>query len=187
MTNIKEEFERIDEEEWPLQDVIFVEDSKNVPVGKVLKVDGPYCAVRFPTSAQERNRQHYIQLISSPWVGELIFFYIASFLISCLQIFNPSMTVYNRYPFFWNGQLIWLVWFCLAAAAATTATTAAATATTSSTPGREETGKALIDVYMKGRGRYFQFILFVGLRIPRNKGYDLQLKKNAFIKGLEKA
>ena len=62
MTNIKEEFERIDEEEWPLQDVIFVEDSKNVPVGKVLKVDGPYCAVRFPTSAQERNRQHYIQL-----------------------------------------------------------------------------------------------------------------------------
>ena len=52
-TYIQEEFERIDEEEWPLQDVIFVEDSKNVPVGKVLKVDGPYCAVRFPTSAQE--------------------------------------------------------------------------------------------------------------------------------------
>ena len=28
------EEERIDEEEWPLQEVIFVEDSKNIPVGK---------------------------------------------------------------------------------------------------------------------------------------------------------
>ena len=109
MTNIKEEFERIDEEEWPLQDVIFVEDSKNVPVGKVLKVDGPYCAVRFPTSAQERNRQHYIQLPHIESMGWGIcsqFFYIASFLISYLQIFNPSMIVFSRYPFFWNGQLI---------------------------------------------------------------------------------
>ena len=44
----KEEVERVDEEEWLLQDVIFVEDSKNIPVGKVVKVDGPYCAVRFP-------------------------------------------------------------------------------------------------------------------------------------------
>ena len=49
----KEEAERIDEEEWLLQDVIFVEDSKNIPVGKVLKVDGPYCAVRFPATSKE--------------------------------------------------------------------------------------------------------------------------------------
>ena len=30
--------ENRDEEEWPLKDVIFVEDIKTVPVGKVLKV-----------------------------------------------------------------------------------------------------------------------------------------------------
>jgi hypothetical protein len=30
--------ERVDEEDWLLQDVIFVEDSRNIPVGKVLKV-----------------------------------------------------------------------------------------------------------------------------------------------------
>ena len=53
----KEEVERIDEEEWPLQDVIFVEDSKNIPVGKVLKVDGPYCAVRFPTTSSKENKE----------------------------------------------------------------------------------------------------------------------------------
>ena len=30
--------ERVDKEDWLLQDVIFVEDSRNIPVGKVLKV-----------------------------------------------------------------------------------------------------------------------------------------------------
>ena len=53
----KEEVERVDEEEWPLQDVIFVEDSKNVPVGKVLKVDGPYCAVRFPPASKDKDKE----------------------------------------------------------------------------------------------------------------------------------
>ena len=53
----KEEIERVDEEEWPLQDVIFVEDSKNIPVGKVLKVDGPYCAVRFPSTQQNKENK----------------------------------------------------------------------------------------------------------------------------------
>lgn len=42
--------QRKDEEEWLLRDVIFVEDVRSVPVGKVLKVDGAYAAVRFPTS-----------------------------------------------------------------------------------------------------------------------------------------
>ena len=32
------EVEKRDEEEWPLKDVVFVEDVKTVPVGKVLKV-----------------------------------------------------------------------------------------------------------------------------------------------------
>ena len=32
------EIERKDEEEWSLKDVVFVEDSKTLPVGKVIKV-----------------------------------------------------------------------------------------------------------------------------------------------------
>lgn len=32
------EVEKKDEEEWPLKDVVFIEDVKTVPVGKVLKV-----------------------------------------------------------------------------------------------------------------------------------------------------
>ncbi|XP_030767956.1 E3 ubiquitin-protein ligase UBR5 isoform X5 [Sitophilus oryzae] len=41
---------RKDEEEWHLRDVIFVEDVRSVPTGRVLKVDGAYAAVRFPSS-----------------------------------------------------------------------------------------------------------------------------------------
>ena len=37
-TPVKEVLEKRDEEEWPLKDVVFVEDVKTVPVGKVLKV-----------------------------------------------------------------------------------------------------------------------------------------------------
>lgn len=36
-----------DEEEWPLKDVVFIEDVKTVPVGKVLKVDGAYAVIKF--------------------------------------------------------------------------------------------------------------------------------------------
>ncbi|XP_077989768.1 E3 ubiquitin-protein ligase UBR5-like [Glandiceps talaboti] len=45
----KETSEKSDEESWPLKDVIFVEDVKNAPIGKVLKVDGDYAAVKFPS------------------------------------------------------------------------------------------------------------------------------------------
>ncbi|CAL1688637.1 unnamed protein product [Lasius platythorax] len=41
------EFERKDEEDWQLKDVVFVEDVKTVPIGKVIKVDGCYVAVKF--------------------------------------------------------------------------------------------------------------------------------------------
>ena len=44
----KEEPEKIDEEEWNLKDVIFVEDSRNMPIGKVIKVDGLHTVVHFP-------------------------------------------------------------------------------------------------------------------------------------------
>uniref|UniRef100_A0A8D8R3Z7 E3 ubiquitin-protein ligase hyd n=1 Tax=Cacopsylla melanoneura TaxID=428564 RepID=A0A8D8R3Z7_9HEMI len=44
-----DEIEKRDEEEWPLKDVIFIEDVKSLPVGRVLKVDGMYAAVKFPT------------------------------------------------------------------------------------------------------------------------------------------
>ncbi|CAB3231410.1 unnamed protein product [Arctia plantaginis] len=42
-----------DEEEWPLKEVVFLEDVKSVPLGRVLKVDGAYAAVRFPTVAKD--------------------------------------------------------------------------------------------------------------------------------------
>lgn len=34
-------------EEWSLRDVIFVEEVRNVPIGRVLKVDGAYALVHF--------------------------------------------------------------------------------------------------------------------------------------------
>ncbi|CAG0886409.1 unnamed protein product [Darwinula stevensoni] len=42
------------QEEWYIKDVMFLEDVKNVPVGTVLKVDGAYAAVKFPS--KERNK-----------------------------------------------------------------------------------------------------------------------------------
>jgi E3 ubiquitin-protein ligase EDD1 len=55
----KEDPEKVDEEEWNLKDVIFVEDSRNIPVGRVIKVDGPYVAVRFPqTNSGSANKDN---------------------------------------------------------------------------------------------------------------------------------
>lgn len=48
--------QRKDEEEWLLRDVIFVEDVRSVPAGRVLKVDGAYAAVRFPTGHSRGDR-----------------------------------------------------------------------------------------------------------------------------------
>ena len=48
----------VKEEEWCLVDVIFVEEVRNVPVGEVLKVDGPYAMVHFsPKSADEASKE----------------------------------------------------------------------------------------------------------------------------------
>ena len=41
--------EKVDEEEWNLKDVVFVEDSRNIPIGRVWKVDGSQTLVHFPT------------------------------------------------------------------------------------------------------------------------------------------
>ncbi|XP_073983563.1 E3 ubiquitin-protein ligase hyd isoform X3 [Rhodnius prolixus] len=49
---VKED-EKKDEMMWPLRDVVFVEDVKGLPVGKVLKVDGAYAAVKFPPSSSK--------------------------------------------------------------------------------------------------------------------------------------
>ncbi|XP_017768727.1 PREDICTED: E3 ubiquitin-protein ligase UBR5 isoform X3 [Nicrophorus vespilloides] len=48
--------QRKDEEEWLLRDVIFLEDTRTVPVGRVLKVDGAYAAVRFQPSHARDNK-----------------------------------------------------------------------------------------------------------------------------------
>lgn len=44
---VKDGGEKKDEEEWQLKDVIFVEDSKNIPIGKVLKIDGSFAVIKF--------------------------------------------------------------------------------------------------------------------------------------------
>ncbi|XP_074597147.1 E3 ubiquitin-protein ligase hyd isoform X2 [Brevipalpus obovatus] len=45
-SNFRDE-EKKDEEQWEIKDVVFIEDFKNVPSGRVVKVDGPIAAVRF--------------------------------------------------------------------------------------------------------------------------------------------
>ncbi|KAJ9581588.1 hypothetical protein L9F63_023235, partial [Diploptera punctata] len=50
-----EETEKKDEEEWQLKDVVFVEDVKSIPVGRVLKVDGAHVAVRFPSTKDSKE------------------------------------------------------------------------------------------------------------------------------------
>jgi len=52
-----DEDKRTDEEEWVLKDVIFIEDVKNVPIGRVLKVDGAYAAVRFPSNKDYSGKE----------------------------------------------------------------------------------------------------------------------------------
>jgi len=47
--------EKVDEEEWSLKDVIFVEEHRVVPCGKVVKVDGPYVAVRFNVNNKDQK------------------------------------------------------------------------------------------------------------------------------------
>ncbi|XP_069477553.1 E3 ubiquitin-protein ligase UBR5 isoform X1 [Ambystoma mexicanum] len=54
-TPAPKEEEKVNEEQWSLREVVFVEDVKNVPVGKVLKVDGAYVAVKFPGTSSNSN------------------------------------------------------------------------------------------------------------------------------------
>uniref|UniRef100_H3D6Z1 E3 ubiquitin-protein ligase UBR5 n=1 Tax=Tetraodon nigroviridis TaxID=99883 RepID=H3D6Z1_TETNG len=56
-TPAPKEEEKVNEEQWPLREVVFVEDVKNVPVGKVLKVDGAYVAVKFPGTSSSMSSQ----------------------------------------------------------------------------------------------------------------------------------
>uniref|UniRef100_A0A8C8J7R5 E3 ubiquitin-protein ligase UBR5 n=1 Tax=Oncorhynchus tshawytscha TaxID=74940 RepID=A0A8C8J7R5_ONCTS len=56
-TPAPKEEEKVNEEQWPLREVVFVEDVKNVPVGKVLKVDGAYVAVKFPGTSSSVSAQ----------------------------------------------------------------------------------------------------------------------------------
>lgn len=53
----KEEPEKVDEEDWNLKEVIFVEDSRNMPIGRVIKVDGQHTVVHFPVAGagNEKN------------------------------------------------------------------------------------------------------------------------------------
>lgn len=53
-----------DEEFWNLKDVVFVEDVRSVPVGKVLKVDGQFVAVRFPSTT---SKDKYDESSADAW------------------------------------------------------------------------------------------------------------------------
>lgn len=61
-TPIKE-FDKKDEENWPLKNVVFVEDVKTVPVGKVIKVDGAYAAVKFQNKEDLTNKDDLTSLL----------------------------------------------------------------------------------------------------------------------------
>ncbi|VVC25628.1 Hypothetical protein CINCED_3A013222 [Cinara cedri] len=43
------------EEDWPLKDVVFVEDQKSLPIGRVVHIDGVYAAVKFPCVSKDNN------------------------------------------------------------------------------------------------------------------------------------
>lgn len=51
----RDDAERYDEEEWPLRDVIFVEDTRPVPIGEVLAVDGNQVVVVPQTKEGKGN------------------------------------------------------------------------------------------------------------------------------------
>ncbi|XP_072562057.1 E3 ubiquitin-protein ligase UBR5 isoform X7 [Paramormyrops kingsleyae] len=65
-TPAPKEEEKVNEEPWPLREVVFVEDVKNVPVGKVLKVDGAYVAVKFPGTSSSVGSQSAAPSDSDP-------------------------------------------------------------------------------------------------------------------------
>ncbi|XP_063054958.1 E3 ubiquitin-protein ligase UBR5 isoform X5 [Engraulis encrasicolus] len=65
-TPAPKEEEKVNEEQWPLREVVFVEDVKNVPVGKVLKVDGAYVAVKFPGTSSSVGSQSAAPTDSDP-------------------------------------------------------------------------------------------------------------------------
>ncbi|CAF0980840.1 unnamed protein product [Rotaria sp. Silwood1] len=44
-----------DEEYWPLDEVIFIEDCRVAPIGKVMKIDGPLVLVKFPSKNNDIN------------------------------------------------------------------------------------------------------------------------------------
>uniref|UniRef100_A0A674A7A9 E3 ubiquitin-protein ligase UBR5 n=1 Tax=Salmo trutta TaxID=8032 RepID=A0A674A7A9_SALTR len=65
-TPAPKEEEKVNEEQWPLREVVFVEDVKNVPVGKVLKVDGAYVAVKFPGTSSSVSTQPSLPSAPAP-------------------------------------------------------------------------------------------------------------------------
>ena len=53
--NILKDDDRINEETWNLANVVFLEDSKNINIGKVVKIDGAFAAVKFNLVNQNNN------------------------------------------------------------------------------------------------------------------------------------
>ncbi|KAK2726284.1 hypothetical protein QYM36_000668 [Artemia franciscana] len=54
-SQVQKELDINEEESWHIKDVVFVEDVKNLPVGKVVKIDGQYAAVKFAGKDQKET------------------------------------------------------------------------------------------------------------------------------------
>ncbi|XP_075242846.1 E3 ubiquitin-protein ligase UBR5-like isoform X3 [Convolutriloba macropyga] len=48
------------EEYWNPKNVVFLEDSQNIPIGTVLKVDGNIAVVKFPSDKQQQQQQQVV-------------------------------------------------------------------------------------------------------------------------------
>ena len=73
----RDDTDRFDEEEWPLTEVIFVEDTKPVPIGEVLAVDGNHVVVVPHTKEGKgslrvipRDQLQVIRSVGSPRVPD---------------------------------------------------------------------------------------------------------------------
>lgn len=91
--------ERKDEEDWHLKEVVFVEDVKTVPIGKVIKVDGCYVAVKFfSKDSKEKEKESKDKDFSTADFKDLTAEELIKLLADCrllrkdeLQVIKPSM------------------------------------------------------------------------------------------------
>ncbi|CAF0766114.1 unnamed protein product, partial [Didymodactylos carnosus] len=60
-----------DEEYWPIEEVVFIEDCKVAPIGKVIKIDGSLVLVRFPSKINTHPIQNTNEMSMETNTSEL--------------------------------------------------------------------------------------------------------------------